>query len=51
MVENINLIEKEDIIFELLLSLNRGNSGYAVERVDTAIRQYKQLVEKGIIDE
>lgn len=42
---------KEEIIFELLKSLNQGNIGYAETRVDKAIEQYKQLVRKGIIVE
>lgn len=48
---------KEEIIFELVLSLNRGDSGYiwngnkADERINTAIAQYESLVEKGIVKE
>ena len=34
---------KEEIIFELLLSLNKGDGGYIEDRVDHAIKQYKQL--------
>lgn len=43
--------EKEEIIYELLLSLNKGCSCYASERVDVAIEQYNKLVEKKIITE
>ena len=34
---------KEEIIYELVLSLNKGNSGYAHERVKYAIKQYEEL--------
>ena len=37
---------KEEIIFELLLSLNRRDSGYIVDRVNHAIKQYQQLEEE-----
>lgn len=42
---------REDIIYELLLSLNQGNSGYINNRVQYAIEQYEELVSKGIIKE
>ena len=42
---------KEEIIYELLLSLNNGDSGYIDRRVDYAIQQYEQLVKAGIIKE
>ena len=42
---------KEEIILQLVLSLNRGNSGGAYDRVGYAVRQYEQLVERGIIKE
>ena len=42
---------KEEIIYEILLSLNNGNSGYIDERVKYAIKQYEQLVEQKIIKE
>ena len=42
---------KEEIILQLVLSLNRGNSGGAYDRVNYAITQYKQMVERGIIKE
>lgn len=40
---------KEEIIYELLLSLNRGNSGCASDRVHEAINQYQKLVRAEII--
>lgn len=40
---------KEEIIYELLISLNRGNSGYVGERVQNAIDQYQKLVRAEII--
>lgn len=43
--------EKEEIIYELLLSLNNGNSCYTDERVRLAIAQYDSLVENKIITE
>lgn len=42
---------KAEIIFELLLSLNKGNTSYSGDRVELAIRQYYDLVQKGIIKE
>ena len=49
---------KEEIIFELVLSLNQGDSGYATgygssdsPRVNSAIIQYNALVKAGIIKE
>jgi hypothetical protein len=42
---------KEEIILKLVLSLNAGDSYYVNQRVDIAIKQYEQLVEKGIIAE
>ena len=49
---------KEEIIFELVLSLNKGDSGYATgygsddsPRVENAIIQYNALVKAGIIKE
>ena len=49
---NTNLKKtKEEIIYELLLSLNRGNSGYIDGRPRCAIEQYEQLVKNGIIKE
>lgn len=43
--------EKEEIIYELVLSLNNGNSSYVNERVELAIAQYNDLVENQIITE
>jgi hypothetical protein len=40
---------KEEIIYELVLSLNKGNCGYSGDRVDMAIRQYNSLVNFGLI--
>ena len=42
---------KEEIILQLVLSFNRGNSGGAYDRVGFAVRQYEQLVDRGIIKE
>ena len=48
---------KEEIVYELLLSLNNGdsyyvqNDGSAMPRISLAIAQYNALVEKGIIVE
>ena len=42
---------KEEIILQLVLSLNRGDSMSAELRVDMAERQYNQMVEYGIIKE
>ena len=42
---------EEEIILQLVLSLNRGNSGGAYDRVGYAVRQYEQLVDRGIIKE
>lgn len=42
---------KAEIIFELVKSLNAGNSGDCNERVPIAIHQYERLVRNGIIVE
>lgn len=42
---------REEIIYELVLSLNNGNSSYVNDRVELAIDQYDKLVEKDIIKE
>lgn len=42
---------KAEIILQLVLSLNRGNSMSAEVRVSMAERQYKQMIEHGIIKE
>jgi hypothetical protein len=43
--------EREEIIYELLLSLNNGNSCYTNERVSLAMEQYDELVKNGIVTE
>ena len=43
-------MSKEEIIIELVKSLNMGNSNYyGSYRIDIAIHQYNRLVEEGII--
>ena len=42
---------KAEIILQLVLSLNRGDSGSTYDRVGYAVRQYEQLVDRGIIKE
>ena len=42
---------KAEIILQLVLSLNRGDSMSAELRVSMAERQYNQMVERGIIKE
>lgn len=42
---------KAEVILDLVISLNRGNSGYIDERVQYAIEQYDKLVESGVIKE
>lgn len=42
---------KEEIILQLVLSLNRGDSGEIWDRVLHAERQYELLVKRGIIKE
>lgn len=48
---------RAQIIYELLLSINIGNSDYlrsdgeATPRVDLAIAQYEALVKRGVIKE
>ena len=42
---------KEEIILQLVLSLNRGNSMSAEFRVQMAERQYNDMVNRGIIKE
>lgn len=41
---------REEIIYELLLSINKSGGVFALN-VDYAINQYDKLVEKGIIKE
>ena len=46
---------REEIIYELLISLNQGNSYFvemndkATPRIDLAISQYEDLLNRGII--
>ena len=42
--------EQAKIILELLYSLNKGNTGYAQDRVSMAVSQYNQLVLENIIE-
>ena len=42
-------MSKEELIIQLLISLNQGNSGYIQDRVRYAIEQYDELVREGII--
>lgn len=42
---------KEEIVLQLVCSLNTGDSGYISDRVRYAIEQYGQLVKKGVIKE
>jgi hypothetical protein len=42
---------RAEVILDLVLSMNRGNSGYINDRVVEAIAQYQQLVNAGIIEE
>ena len=42
---------KAEIILDLVISLNTGDSGYINDRVPSAIYQYQQLVNAGIIEE
>ena len=44
-------MNREEIIIQLLISLNQGNSGYIDERVKYAIEQYDKLVEEKILPE
>lgn len=48
---NIMNKSKAQIILELVLSLNKGDSYYVDQRVDVAIEQYNKLVKIGIIEE
>ena len=47
----LNKLTKADIILDLVMSLNRGDSGGVYDRVKFAIKQYEALVEHGIIEE
>ena len=44
-------LTKADIILDLVLSLNRGDSLSAEVRVEYAERQYNEMVKRGIIKE
>lgn len=48
MMTNLNKT-KEEIIYELVLSLNNGNCCYANERVKIAVSQFNELVDNGYI--
>ena len=39
-------MNREEIIMQLLISLNQGDSGYIDERVKYATEQYDKLVKK-----
>ena len=41
-------MNKEEIIMQLLISLNQGDSGYISDRVRYATEQYEQLRKNGI---
>ena len=47
----LHKLTKADIILDLVLSLNRGNSGGVYDRVDFAVKQYESLVRHGVIQE
>lgn len=42
---------REEIIYELVLSLNNGNTSYSNDRVQLAIFQYEDLVKNKIVTE
>jgi hypothetical protein len=42
---------KAEIILDLVLSLNKGDSGYVDNRVRYAVEQYNKLVELRIIED
>ena len=44
-------MSKEELIIQLLISLNKGDSGYINERVRYAIEQYDKLVKEKILPE
>ena len=50
MMTNLNKT-KAEIIYELVLSLNKGDSYYVNKRVDVALDQYNKLVARGFIKE
>ena len=47
----LHKLTKADIILKLVLSLNRGDSMSSELRVQTAERQYDDMVKRGIITE
>ena len=47
----LHKLTKADIILELVLSLNRGDSDLPYDRVRVATKQYTQLVSSGVIEE
>ena len=47
----LHKLTKADIILDLVLSLNRGDSMSSDLRVQTAERQYNAMVARGIIKE
>ena len=47
----LHKLTKADIILDLVLSLNRGDSMSSELRVQTAERQYNDMVARGIIKE
>lgn len=50
MMTNLNKT-KEEIIYEMVLSLNQGNCRYAEDRVEIAMAQYEELVKEEIVKE
>lgn len=44
-------MNRNEIILELVKSLNMGNSGYINDRVHYAKTQYTQLVKEGLIND
>ena len=42
---------KAEIILDILLSINKGDTSYNYSRVNEAINQYDELVKRGIIIE
>jgi hypothetical protein len=42
---------KQQIIIDILKSMNMGNVSYSIDRVYEAIKQYEKLVERGILPE
>lgn len=47
----LHKLTKADIILELVMSMNRGNSGSIESRPRFAEQQYNELVGRGIIKE